>query len=393
VRDNGGRPMFWYSVVVLTAVLAVLAGGYARSLYQLHRPELVTDDAFRGTGASTARLTGSSDTPVAHALADLRHLTLPNGAALAAHFGPWAYVWPRDASFVAAAYCRTGDSAAGLRVLGFLDRVRPAAGRWAARYHPDGSGPVADGRGAQLDGSGWVPWAVGMCAASSSYDAVARLWPMVKQSADNAVHELRADGLPRPSPDYWERPESRPTLGTAAPLLAGLRSAAGVAVRLGNTADADRWRASAERLEQAIDRTLGGLGYPRTRVGGADSIVTVLGPPFAAEREPVTAAIERSHRLLTLPNGSVTPGMDWRVDGVGWTPSTALFALSAAARGDRSTAISVLDYLARHRTAAGSYPEKITRSGRPGGVAPLSWTASLVLLTDAALRAPLPVPR
>jgi len=396
VRDNGGRVMTWYSAVVLTTLLAVLAGGFAWSQHRLLRPELVTDDTFRSTtggrSLQAVRSARADTSPAGQALADLRALTLPNGAALAGPHGPWRYVWPRDASFVATAYCAAGDTAAGLRVLGFLDRVRPRDGRWAARYHPDGSGPVADRRGNQLDGSGWVPWSVGFCAGRASYDAVLPLWPMVRQSADTALHELRRDGLPAPSPDYWERRESRPTLGTAAPLLAGLRSAAEVAQRLGHSADAARWRAGAERLERAVDRSFGTRGYPRTRRGGADSIVTVLGPPFATAREPVSAAIERSHRLLTLPNGGVTPGQDWRADGVAWTPSTALFGLSAAARGDRTTAVAMLDHLARHRTAAGSFPEKITRSGRPGGEAPLAWTAALVVLTNAALTAPLPTP-
>jgi hypothetical protein len=144
-------------------------------------------------------------------------------------------------------------------------------------------------------------------------------------------------------------------------------------------------------LQGAVDKRFGRLGYPRDSRGGADSIVTTLGPPFSPARPQVGAAIRRSQQLLTLPNGGVTPGQDWRADGIAWTPSTALFGLSAAARGDRATAERVLRFLDDYRTPTGAVPEKVTRSRNPAGEAPLAWTSALVVLTDAALARPLPV--
>lgn len=385
MRDDGGLRMRVYSLVVIGALVAFLAGGFGWSQHRRPVPELVTDDAPVALHTDRLDLT-------AQALTDLRTLTRPNGAVLAGPHGPWAYVWPRDASFTAAAYCATGDIGRGLTVLGHLDKIRPQQGRWAARYQPDGAGPVADRRGAQLDGSGWVPWATGFCAAAGApTGALRELWPMVRQSADQAAAELGRDGLPTPSPDYWERHEQRLTLGTVAPLLAGLRAAAAVADRLESAADAERWRSAAGRLERAIDDRFGSAGYPRDSRGGADSIVTVLGPPFLPERPQVSAAVRRAQDLLSLPVGGVTPGQDWRADGIAWTPSTALFGLSAAARGDRATAERVLAFLDRHRTATGAVPEKVTAAGDPAGEAPLAWTAALVVLTEAALAHPLPV--
>jgi GH15 family glucan-1,4-alpha-glucosidase len=106
----------------------------------------------------------------------------------------------------------------------------------------------------------------------------------------------------------------------------------------------------------------------------------------------VTTAIERTNAVLTQPNGGVTPGEDWRADGVSWTPQTALFALSAAARGDHATADRLLSWLDQHRTSTGALPEKVNRDLEPAGEAPLAWTAALVVLADSALRNPLPVP-
>ena len=120
--------------------------------------------------------------------------------------------------------------------------------------------------------------------------------------------------------------------------------------------------------------------------------MTVLGPPFAPARDEVTKAIEDTRNALTQPNGGVTPGEQWRADGVSWTPQTALFALSAAARGDRSTAERLLQWLDSHRTPTGSLPEKVNRDLSPAGEAPLAWTTSLVVLTASALNHPLPIP-
>ncbi|HEY0537063.1 MAG TPA: glycoside hydrolase family 15, partial [Actinoallomurus sp.] len=116
------------------------------------------------------------------------------------------------------------------------------------------------------------------------------------------------------------------------------------------------------------------------------------GPPFAPARPEVTEAIERSLDVLTQPNGGVTPGEQWRADGVAWTPQTTLFALSAAARGDRETAESLLTWLDAHRTSSGALPEKVNRDLKPAGEAPLGWTSALVILTATALDRPLPVP-
>jgi hypothetical protein len=386
-------------------------------------------------------------------LADLDALTLPTGAALAGWNGPWRFVWPRDASFVAAARCSVGQYAEADRVLGFLNRVRPVSGRWPARYLADSGKVPQDGRAAQLDGSGWVLWATWFCAASRS-DVGAALaglrtyWPMLRESGDQIVAELGPDGLPAPSPDYWERDESQVTLGTIAPLLAGLRAGLAVAALLDRATEVSHWQTALTRLSTATDRVFG-PDYPRTPAravstlgdvgasggsnaqpgsdgtlaiggntpttggggtatirgntpttkggdgtigigGGADAIVTVLGPPFAPLRADVTAAIEHSREVLTQPNGGVTPGEDWRTDGVSWTPQTALFGLSAAARGDRTTAESVLNWLDANRTKAGALPEKVNRDNHPAGEAPLAWTSALVVLTAAALTTPLP---
>ncbi|WP_329475802.1 glucoamylase [Kribbella sp. NBC_01510] len=400
-QGNEGRG---FAAVVIIVLLAFLAAGTASNLVRNPQPRLVADGVPGRTAPHTTSSLGGGGEQygdlIRHALSDLDALTLPSGATLAGWDGPWRYVWPRDASFVAAARCSIGQYDEAFKVLSFLNGVRPRTGRWEARYTETG-GLIGDGREPQLDGSGWVLWATWFCRGGSRY------WELVRESAEQIVAELNADGLPGPSADYWERPESQVTLGTVAPLLAGLRCAVLIATEQHRPDEATRWRAALDKLSKATDRAFG-PDYPRTPGratsfvepgvdpvqlgGGADAIITVLGPPFAPAREAVSTAIDRARAVLTQPNGGVTPGEDWRADGVSWTPQTALFALSAAARGDDTTADALLTWLDRHRTSTGALPEKVNRDLQPAGEAPLSWTAALVVLAGTALQNALPTP-
>jgi hypothetical protein len=408
VRDNSARRIRLFPVAVIVALLAFLAAGTASNLRRNPQPGLVADGipGQQVPSATTAQLPSRYSGMVRQALADLDSLTLPNGATLAGWDGPWRFVWPRDASFVAAARCSVSQYAEAADILSFLDKVRPTSGRWAARYSASDGTIPQDGREAQLDGSGWVLWAAWSCSAGLD---LTKYWPMLRESGDQIVAELGPQGLPFESPDYWEKREPEVTLGTIAPLLSGLRSGLAIAAGLGRTAEVPTWLDALNRLSAATDRDFG-PSYPRTPAksfggtdpggtdvggtesGGADAIVTVLGPPFAPARPEVTEAIERSLDVLTQPNGGVTPGEQWRADGVAWTPQTTLFALSAAARGDRETAESLLTWLDAHRTPSGALPEKVNRDLRPAGEAPLGWTSALVILTATALDRPLPVP-
>jgi GH15 family glucan-1,4-alpha-glucosidase len=69
-----------------------------------------------------------------------------------------------------------------------------------------------------------------------------------------------------------------------------------------------------------------------------------------------------------------------------------MFALADAAMGHTAGTTSWLDWLAAHRTPLGVLPEKVDARGRPASVAPLGWTAALVILTQVAREHPLPVP-
>jgi len=337
------------------------------------------------------------------ALLDLRLDVRPNGAVVAGWRSGWDYVWPRDSSWVAVALAQTGHPAMAYQILRFLQRMQPGNGIWDARYLPDGSGPVLDGRPAQLDADGWVPWAVWSWAASQPLASggeprreLAQLWPMVLRAADAAARSLAQDGLPGPAMDYWEN-SVEVTLGTAAPLLAGLRAAAAVAADIGGAAaasDGHRWAAAAARLASAITAAVGRTGYQRVPLAGsgADAAITFLGPPFAEPGPQVLRAARSAQQALAVPNGGLAPGEAWSgTPDVAWTAETAFFALFDASTGQHSQATALLDWLAAHRTKLGSLPEQVNSAGQPASTAPLSWTDAVTLLALLAQTGHIPV--
>ena len=102
----------------------------------------------------------------------------------------------------------TGHPAMAYQILRFLQRMQAANGTWAAMYLPGGSGPLRDGRPAELDADGWVPWAVW----SWDTDPAAKTWQQAMagagaavadghRAADAAAQSLTGDGLPGPAMD------------------------------------------------------------------------------------------------------------------------------------------------------------------------------------------------
>lgn len=319
------------------------------------------------------------------ALRDLDALVLPGGAAVAAASPGWRYVWPRDASFTAVALARTGHADDAHEILAYLRDMqseRSTDGVFEARYLPDGEGEVPDDRGLQLDGNGWVLWAVGEWYAAAEPGrertaALEELRPLVERSLEAiADHVDPETGIPGVFPDYWEVHERVPTLGTAAPLLAGVRASDDVVEALELEPTDDLEALLAEGVEQFAPT------YPR-RLGGEerDTAVAFLMPPFAPADDEVAAAWREASATMVRPAGGLAPGAGWKNDGVSWTPTTAVFGLTAAASGDVAAATATLDWLDAHRTAEGALPEKVLWDGSPSAVAPLAWTASLVLLT------------
>ncbi|GAA1652328.1 glycoside hydrolase family 15 protein [Georgenia ruanii] len=333
---------------------------------------------------------------------DGRTITAAPGAAVAGWTSRWRYVWPRDASFVAAALAETGHTDDAVAVLGFLRDVQSGEGGFQARYLADGSG-VPDGRGIQLDGNGWAVW-----SAATVLDAIpdpaarAAAWRQLRPLVDGSVDRIltltaAAPHLPPASADYWEVEEDALTLGTVAPLLAGLEHAVAIYDAAGLP---DRAAAAAERAAEvraAVEQEFGAAGYTRYAgtggpmtallgTDGRDAATAMLLPPFVAE--PPAGAEDAwlaSAAEMARPAGGLAPGAGWKRDGISWTPETTLYALTAAATGHEEQARAWLDWVTAHRTGSGAIPEKVLAGGAPAAVAPLTWSGANVILAVAAL--------
>ena len=343
-------------------------------------------------------------TMATRALLDLYLSVRPDGAVIAGWNPGWEYAWPRDSSWVATALADTGHPAEAFKILTFFQRVQPGDGIWAARYLPGSGEPVRDGRPDELDADGWMPWAVWSWAAAAQEAGdrnerreLVRLWPMVAAAAAAAVRSLASDGLPVPAMDYWED-SVQVTLGTAAPLLAGLRAAADIAIQLGKGTQARSWAGAAARLSAGISAGFSEYGFPRAPFSrsAVDASVVFLGPPFANPDAGVLRAATAAQQLLREPNGGLRPGTSWPgAPGVAWTAETAFFALFDATTGQRPLSAGLLAWLAAHHTGLGELPEQINATGRSVSVAPLAWTDAVVLLALVAQTrqlAPIPVP-
>ncbi|MFE3110755.1 hypothetical protein ACFXG8_24365 [Kitasatospora indigofera] len=336
------------------------------------------------------------------ALLSMRALTQPNGAVAAAWGnGYYEYSWPRDSSFISAAFAATGHDVEAYQILKFNATTQSSYGTWEARYNFDTS-MVRDGRHWQLDANGWVPWSAYQWYQAAPQDTrMARLtdiYPMIKKAADYTAAHLDANGLPPASPDYWEL-ASAPTanISTAAPLLAGLNAAAELATQLQRSDDATRYTAAARQLSDGIAKFFAPNGYMRSPDPkyGHDSAATFMAPPFNAAPADLAPALDSTYTALRKSNGGLLPGdgpeHSW--GDATWTPSTSFFALAWYGTGQTARADGVLDWVLAHRNALGELPEQVTSGGSPSAMAPLAWTDSLVLMSLLAKDGtPLPTP-
>lgn len=341
-------------------------------------------DPSRTAQAPSASPAASDDIAdlLTSAALDLHVLSAGLSAPVASWASNWQYVWPRDSAHVAVAFAHLGlvDRAAGIvRELARLCGEDDDAGWFEARYLP-GSRRTPDARERQLDGSGWFLWALGAVAA---HDPTLLEDESVLSAASRAARllvEITRGGaaLPPASPDYWERPETAPTIATCALVAVGLERAVGVVPDAGL---ADAAASAAGGLRSRIAAAFAATDYGRyPGRAGADAGMLFLLPPYAREaEEDVVRHVDAARTAMARPAGGVAPGALWRRDGISWTPQTAMFAQARAVLGDADGATSLLRWLRTHRTAAGSLPEKVLADGAPASVAPLAWTAALVV--------------
>lgn len=329
------------------------------------------------------------------ALLDLWVLTDSLPATVASWDQPWRYIWPRDAAFAAVALARVGMVDLAWKHLLHLQSLQSKDGSFAARFTPD-RGVAPDERPSQFDALGLLLWAVSDVHAVAARTkgreeegvvALESMAPMLRRSSQSLLH-LTEQGtmLPPVSSDYWEVSESQVTLGTAGPTLLGLQALVRLAEHTNGLwahidGGVEALGDSCTAFEATFSRTFIANGlqrYPTS--GGLDSAVAYL-PATGAGLGLGESTLDHVWDRLSQPAGGIKPGHGWIFDHTSWTPSTSLMGVGFARTGATVQADGVLDWLGSHRTQAGSFPEKVSAEGAAVSVAPLSWTASNVIIT------------
>lgn len=330
-------------------------------------------------------------TLIRDALLDLHVLSAGLRAPIGSYAWHWRYAWPRDVAHMAAALAVAGHRGPAVEALAFFGGVPVAGNCFHARYRPD-TGIPPDGRPPQADGAGWLLWGCAMVLAAARAGERAgcleRLRRTIEVASDLALASVAGpSGLPEPTPDYWELPVRGLTLGVVAPIAMGLHHGVALNAALGRAIDAERCRGAADRLTSRIWELFARNGFQRyPGGGGADVIITALLPPYAPAGHPdVLERLAATETAVRAPAGGLRPGAAWPRDGVSWTPATLLVAQAWAAAGEVGRARALVDWVAAHRTGAGSIPEKVLYDGRPAEVAPLGWSSALAVLTAYAL--------
>lgn len=179
----------------------------------------------------------------------------------------YAYIWPRDAAFVAQALDKAGYHEISEKFYAFCDEIITSDGYVLHKYQPDRS-----------LGSSWHPWikdgkkqlaiqedetALILCGLWEHYKMSLNLEfieskynSLIKNSADFLVRfRDQKTGLPNPSYDLWEEKFGVSTF-TASTVVGALLAASNFAELLGKKEDASIYKTTSEEIKYAIIENL-----------------------------------------------------------------------------------------------------------------------------------------
>ncbi len=231
----------------------------------------------------------------------------------------WRYAWPRDVSFVSAALARAGHLEQAARQLGFFQRVQRADGWFEARYDRPAAVARRPSLPARRDGVG--AWAAAQIAART---------PTARPSSSSRSGRCSCGAPAASSPPLDAHDAARalvgllgahrahPDPGTAAAVLAGMRSVGEVLPLVGEMAMADRARAASDVLALQVRPQFGPAGYPRLLGGeAADAAVAFLVPPIGGTTADieVLSALDRAQTSMMRPPAGSLPGRSGRTTG------------------------------------------------------------------------------
>ncbi len=334
----------------------------------------------------------------------------------------YAYVWPRDAAFVAMALDEYGYASFTKKFYEFaLSLLRD--GYFFQKYNPDGT-----------FGSTWHPWTIRSKKSlniqedetaifihalwrhvelAKDYDLLKRAYPAVRRAADFlAGYRDERLGLPLESFDLWEE-----RLGvhayTVASVYAGLRAAARFAEMLGEEEDADSWISAAQDVKRAIadymfDKQLG--RFVRTvriddgkivdvdKTVDASLLALSLFGVFEPDDPRIASTVKAvEERLWVRGVGGLAryegdyyqrvPGDYSGIPGNPWIITTMWLAEHYAALGLISRAQGLIRWAEERASPTYLLPEQVSPfDGSPLSVQPLAWSHAEYLRAVSAVK-------
>lgn len=338
--------------------------------------------------------------------------------------GRYAYCWGRDAAFITEALDRCGLTEQAEAFYRWAATVQDEDGSWQQRYYMDGN--LAPSWGLQIDEGGAIIW--GMLRhyrTAGNLEFLREMWPAVNKGVEFLLSCMDGEtGLPWLSFDLWEERLGEHAYSSAA-VCAGIEAGAEIAEILGEScALAQKWRESASRLREAIEKNfwkpewnrfvrsvrvkLNGWGEEHTeakvwlrqnKLGIArdyslqDGIIDIsllgLAVPFgiyASDDPRMRSTAEAVENQLTVgkTGGLMRYEYDSYIGGNPWILTTLWAALYHIETRSYDKAREYLEWAIRGATEQGLLPEQIDReTGRPAWVIPLTWShAMFVLVLD-----------
>lgn len=333
----------------------------------------------------------------------------------------YSYVWPRDAAVSANALDRAGYSDISERFFLFVSKLIEKNGYLMHKYIVDGS-----------LGSSWHPWvrngaielpiqedetATPIYMLARHYERARDLEfietlynPFIEPAADFMCGYIEHDtGLPSGSYDLWEEKFGTSTY-TAASVYGALRAAADISALLGKRENAEKYRARAESIKQAMltylyDVELGSFVKLVRHEGGkliADKTIDISSlhgvllfgvlDPHDPKVKSTAAKVEEKLKVPTpfggymrfegdnyYRTGHDAPPNAWCITTL-WMAQ--YYVKIANTKNDLKRAYGVLEWTHDRATKSGILPEQINPfTGAHLSTSPLVWSHAEYIVT------------
>ncbi len=329
----------------------------------------------------------------------------------------YCYCWPRDAAYALWPLIRLGHFDEAKQFFEFARDTMHKDGYLMHKYQPDraiGSTwhPLVHGRSKELavqeDETAGVIFTIGeyLEANPDDHNFVEHLFHTFVVPAANWMDEFidEATGLPHASYDLWEE-KFLTTTYTASIVIAGLKTAAKLAMQFDRPEDATKWSKTAEGIVGNLDKLYhpdgyfrkgfllqedGSLAYDDTvDISSLYGAFMYASLPLDDERLLATARTVEERLLNTSPDGGV---LRYEHDnyflsksqhkGNPWVVSTLWLAQYYHFSGKITQATQLLEWALAHELPSGALSEQFDPDdGSPLGVTPLVWSHAEVVNT------------